>query len=60
MIDDPVAHCTTLDALRSFDASSDEFVILTHDASLLDVLGFFPTTDLTSWEKWPSKKDINQ
>ena len=35
-------------------------VILTHGASLLDVLGFFHTVDLTSWEKLPSKKDNGQ
>jgi len=60
MVEDPVAHRTTLDALKTFDASPDVLVILTHDASLLDVLGFFPTDDLTGWEKLPSKKDVGK
>ena len=38
----------------------DVLFILTHDASLLDVLGFFHTADLTSWEKLPLKKDNGQ
>jgi hypothetical protein len=57
---DPVAHRTTLDALKMLDASPDVFVILAHDASLLDVVEFFPTADLTGWEKLPSKKDVCQ
>ena len=60
MVEDPVAHRATLDALKTFDASPDVFVILAHDASLLDVLEFFPAADLTGWEKRPSKKDIGQ
>ncbi|KAI9436212.1 beta-lactamase-like protein [Lactarius indigo] len=60
MVDDPVAYRTTLDALKTFDASPDVLVVLTHDASLLDLLGFFPTEDLTGWEQRPSKKDIGQ
>lgn len=59
-IDDPVAKRATLDALRAFDTSPDVFVILTHDASLLDVLEIFPKADLTGWEKQPSKKDIGR
>ncbi|KAI9451978.1 hypothetical protein BJY52DRAFT_1295304 [Lactarius psammicola] len=59
-IDDPVARRTTLDALKAFDTSPDVLVILTHDASLLDVLGFFPKADLTGWEKQPSRKDIGR
>jgi glyoxylase-like metal-dependent hydrolase (beta-lactamase superfamily II) len=58
MIEDPVAYRVTLDALKMFDASPDVLVILAHDASLLDVLEFFPKADLTGWEKRPSKKDI--
>jgi len=42
------------------DASPDVFVIIAHDASLLDVLGFFPTADLAGWEMRPSKKDVSQ
>ena len=60
MVEDPVTHRTTLDALEVFDASPDVLVILTHDASLLDVLEFFPKADLAGWEKRPSKKDIGQ
>ena len=60
MVEDPVAHRATLDALKTLDASPDVFVILAHDASLLDVLEFFPTADLTGWEKRPSRKDIGQ
>jgi len=57
---DPVAHRNTLDALKILDASPDVFVILAHDASLLDVVEFFPTADLAGWEKRPSKKDVCQ
>ena len=32
MIEDPVVHRTTLDALKTFDPSRDVLVILTHDA----------------------------
>ena len=60
MVEDPVAHRATLDALKALDASPDVFVILAHDASLLDVLEFFPMADLTGWENSPSKKDISQ
>jgi hypothetical protein len=60
MVEDPVAHRTTLDALKTLDAHPDVFVILAHDASLFDVLEFFPTADLTGWEKQPSKKDVGQ
>ncbi|KAF8257830.1 beta-lactamase-like protein [Lactarius quietus] len=59
-IDDPVAKRATLDAVRAFDTSPDVLVILTHDASLLDVLEFFPKADLTGWEKQPSRKDIGR
>ena len=59
-ISDPVANRTTLDALTAFDASPDVLIILTHDASLLDVLEFFPKADLVGWEKPPSKKDIGR
>lgn len=59
-VDDPVAKRATLDALEAFDTSPDVFVILTHDASLLDVLDVFPKADLTGWEKQPSRKDIGQ
>jgi hypothetical protein len=60
MIEDPVAYRATLDALKMFDASPDVLVILAHDASLLDVLDFFPNADLNGWEKRPSRKDIGQ
>ncbi|KAN0131826.1 hypothetical protein V8E53_010354 [Lactarius tabidus] len=59
-IEDPVAKQTTLAALRAFDKSPDVLVILTHDASLLDVLEFFPKADLTGWERQPSRKDIGR
>jgi len=59
-VEDPVAKRVTLDAITAFDASPDVLVILTHDASLLDVLEFFPKADLTGWEKLPSRKDIGQ
>ena len=59
-IEDAVAKRATLDALRAFDASPDVLIILTHDASLLDVLEFFPKADLSGWEKQPSRKDIGQ
>ncbi|KAH8992211.1 hypothetical protein EDB92DRAFT_592608 [Lactarius akahatsu] len=56
-IDDPVARIATLDAVKAFDASPDVLVVFTHDASLLEVLEFFPK-DLAGWEKQPSKKDM--
>ncbi|KAH9173064.1 hypothetical protein EDB89DRAFT_1885486 [Lactarius sanguifluus] len=59
-IDDPVARRPTLDAIKAFDASPDVFVILSHDASLLDVLEFFPKADLVGWEKEPSRKDMGR
>ena len=59
-VEDPVAKRATLDALRTFDRSPDVLIILTHDASLLDVLEFFPKADLTGWEKQPSRKDVGQ
>ena len=59
-VEDPVAKRATLDALRTFDMSPDVLIILTHDASLLDVLEFFPKADLTGWEKQPSRKDVGQ
>ncbi|KAH8977398.1 hypothetical protein EDB86DRAFT_3055543 [Lactarius hatsudake] len=58
-IDDPVARRATLDAVMAFDASPDVLVILSHDASLLEVLEFFPK-DLAGWEKQPSRKDIGR
>lgn len=60
LVEDPVAHRITLDALKTLDASPDVFVVIAHDASLLDVLEFFPAADLTGWEKEPSKKDVVQ
>ncbi|KAF8267290.1 beta-lactamase-like protein [Lactarius quietus] len=60
LVDDPVAHRTTIEAIKMLDASPDVFVIIAHDASLLDVLGFFPTADLAGWEMRPSKKDVSQ
>lgn len=60
MVDDPATHRTTIEAIKTLDASPEVLVILAHDASLLDVLGFFPAADLTGWEKRPSKKDIGQ
>ncbi|KAH9173065.1 hypothetical protein EDB89DRAFT_804252 [Lactarius sanguifluus] len=59
-IDDPIASRATLDAVKAFDASPDVFVVLSHDASLLDVLEFFPKADLAGWEKEPSRKDMGR
>jgi hypothetical protein len=58
IIENPVVHRTMLDALKTFDQSPNVLDILTHDASLLDVLGFFPRADLIGWEKWASKKEF--
>ncbi|KAH9015395.1 hypothetical protein EDB85DRAFT_2295631 [Lactarius pseudohatsudake] len=58
-IDDPVTRRVALDAVKVFDTSQDVLVILTHDASLLEVLEFFPK-DLAGWEKQPSRKDIGR
>ena len=57
---DPVANRATLDALTVFDASPDVLIVLTHDASLIDVHEIFPKADLTGWEKPPSRKDIGR
>ncbi|KAH9069327.1 beta-lactamase-like protein [Lactarius deliciosus] len=59
-IDDPVARRATLNAIKAFDASPDVLVVLTHDASLIDVLDFFPKADLAGWEKQPSRKDMGR
>ena len=50
MIEDLLGHLTKLDALKAFEANPDALVILMHDTSLLDMPGFFPTADPTSWE----------
>ena len=50
MIEDLLGHLTKLHALKAFEANPDPLVILMHDTSLLDMLGFFPTADPTSWE----------
>lgn len=44
----------TLSKMQLFDASPNVFVIIGHDASLLDVLPFYPG-ELTAWEKTESK-----
>ncbi|KAH9013498.1 hypothetical protein EDB85DRAFT_956185 [Lactarius pseudohatsudake] len=59
-IDDPVARRATLDAVKAFDTSPDVLVVLTHDASLLDVLEFFPKAGLAGWENQPSRKDMGR
>jgi hypothetical protein len=41
-MEDPVAKRAMSDSLRHFDLSPDMLIILTHDASLLDVVEFFP------------------
>ncbi len=58
MMEDPDSYRATLEAIMAFDANPDVFVILAHDASLLDVLEFSPKADLTGWETQPSKKDL--
>lgn len=50
IVENPFVHRTTHDGLKAFYAISNMLVILTHDASLLDVLDL-PTADLTVWEK---------
>ena len=50
MVENPIAHRTTHHALKAFYATPNMLVILTHEASLLDVLDL-PTADLTVWEK---------
>lgn len=55
-----VANRTALDALKAFGVSPDALIILTHDASLLDVLKIFPKADLARWEKQRPSKDIEQ
>jgi len=47
---DAVAYHATLEALEALDACPDVFVIIAHDASLLDVLDFYPKAGLTGWE----------
>jgi hypothetical protein len=41
----------TLSRMQPFDASPDVLVIIAHDASLLDVLPFYPEGKLTGWEE---------
>lgn len=45
----------TVSRMQLFDASPDVLVIVAHDASLLDVLPFFPKGELTGWEKTEMK-----
>jgi hypothetical protein len=41
---------TTVSKMQLFDASPDVFVIIAHDASLLDVVPFYPKGELTGWD----------
>ena len=42
---------TTVAKMQLFDAFSDVFVVIAHNASLLDVLPFYTNGELTAWEK---------
>jgi hypothetical protein len=41
--------------MQLFDVSPDDLVVIAHDASLLDVLPFYPEGELTGWEKTEGK-----
>jgi hypothetical protein len=45
----------TVSKMQLFDASPDVFVVIAHDASLLDILPFYPKGELTGWEKTGDK-----
>jgi glyoxylase-like metal-dependent hydrolase (beta-lactamase superfamily II) len=61
---DPVAYRTTLEAVKTLDASPDVFVTFAHDSALCDVLEFYPKGELTEWYKdgpgETSKKEIGR
>jgi hypothetical protein len=42
---------TTVSKMQLFDMSTEVLVIIMHNASLLDVLSFYPKGELTGWEK---------
>ncbi|KAI0302526.1 hypothetical protein BC826DRAFT_1101421 [Russula brevipes] len=44
---DPVAYRTTIAAVQAMDASPDVFVVCSHDASLRDILEFYPDGELS-------------
>jgi hypothetical protein len=56
----PIANVSVPEALASmdkmevFDASPDVFVIIAHDASVLDILPLFPKT-ITGWDATDNK-----
>ena len=62
MVTDAAASRATLEALKAFDACPDVFVVIAHDASLVDVLEFYPKAELTGWETGgrTSVKDIGR
>jgi hypothetical protein len=41
--------------MQLFDASPDVLLVIAHDASLLDVLPFYPEGELTGWEATEGK-----
>jgi hypothetical protein len=41
---------TTVSKMQVFDASPDIFVIIAHDASLSNMVPFFPKGELTRWD----------
>jgi hypothetical protein len=45
----------TVSKMQLFDASPDVFVVIAHDASLLDILPFYPKGELNGWEKTEDK-----
>ncbi|KAI0105342.1 hypothetical protein F4776DRAFT_647067 [Hypoxylon sp. NC0597] len=47
--DDPEKAAWSLDVVGEFDAHNNVFVIFSHDATLLDVVEFYPK-DATDWE----------
>jgi len=45
----------TVSKMQLFDTSPDVFVVIANDASLLDMLPFYPNGELTRWEKTENK-----
>ena len=67
MHEDLAAAEATVSKLKAFDGRDDVMIILAHDASLLEVLDFFPQ-DLNAWKsnawlaesRWLFLKDFDR
>ncbi|KAI0275159.1 metallo-beta-lactamase superfamily protein [Gloeopeniophorella convolvens] len=50
LYDNPAQAASTLEGVEAFDAHGDVFVVIAHDAFLLDVIDFFPNATLNNWK----------